>query len=98
MPCRALDWRDLFVLVMRAQPDTATFKAFRPDWQHTPEIEMLRGIEHHTRWLVWAKTKDGSAGRNIPTPWPLPWDPKPDKGEFEADVMSIEELNKIIGW
>ena len=46
----ALSWRDLWVVVTCAQPDTATFKALNPDWQHTLEVEFLRSIEYTNRW------------------------------------------------
>ena len=93
-----MNWRDLFVVVTQAQPDTATFKAFVPDWQHTPDVELLRGIEYSTRWLVWAQTRDAQNRRNVPEPYPLPWDPKKDKGDFTADVLTRDELDRIIGW
>lgn len=107
----ALSWRDLFVIVTRAQPDTATFKALNPEWQHTHEIEFLRSIEYRLRWLQWAQTADatgetpkrkGPPPRNVPEVWPLPWDDpppvkKPAEG-YTGDAVPIDELNEFLGW
>lgn len=94
----ALSWRDLWVLITHAQPETATFKALNPDWQHTHEVEFLRSIEFRLRWLQWAKTGDAEKRRNVPELWPLPWDPKPKTSTYKGDALPVDELNKIIGW
>lgn len=82
-----------------AQPDTATFKALNPEWQHTLEVELLRSVEYRLRWLQWAKTSDAEKRRNVPVPSPLPWDPKPKTDDtYKGDALPIEELNKVLGW
>lgn len=89
-----------------AQPETATFKALNPQWQHTLEVEFLRSIEYTSRWLQWAQTADASgetprpapAGkrpRNIPKPLPLPWDPQPKP---EPSAMTLTEAADWLGW
>jgi hypothetical protein len=87
------------VLVTCAQPDTATFKALNPDWQHTLEVELLRAIEHPLRWLMWAKTEDAhkKPPRNVPKHLPLPWDGQP-KDEVKPTAMTIAEANEFLGW
>ena len=94
------------MVVTCAQPDTATFKALNPDWQHTLEVEFLRSIEYTNRWNQWAQTADatgetpkpvGKKPRNIPKPVPLPWDPPP-KEEPTFTAVSIAEMNKFLGW
>jgi hypothetical protein len=97
------------VIVTCAQPDTATFKALNPDWQHTVEVELLRSLEYTNRWLQWAKTSDasgetpkpapsGKRPRNIPKPVPLPWDPAPSADESKPTAMTIDEANAWLGW
>jgi hypothetical protein len=102
----ALSWRDLWVIVSHAQPDTATFKALNPDWQHTLEVEFLRSIEYTNRWAQWAQTADATGDtpkpskkkpRNVPVPVPLPWDPVV-KEEPKLTAVSIAEMNKFLGW
>lgn len=95
-----LSWRDLWVLVTCAQPDTATFKALNPDWQHTLELELLRSIEYTNRWLQWAKTEDAAKKRptDVPKVAPLPWDPKPRLDETKPTAVSIAEMNAFLGW
>lgn len=95
-----LSWRDLWVLVTCAQPDTATFKALNPEWQHTLEVEFLRSMEYTSRWLQWSKTEDASKKRpvNVPKPVPLPWDAKPTLDESKPSAVSIDEMNEFLGW
>jgi hypothetical protein len=94
-----LSWRDLWVIVTCAQPDTATFKALNPDWQHTVELELMRAQEYATRWQMWAKTEDAhkKPPRNVPKPLPLPWDPTA-KEEVKPTAMTIAEADEFLGW
>lgn len=97
----ALSWRDLWVLVTCAQPDTATFKALNPEWQHTLELEFLRSIEYTNRWNQWAQTADAAKKRptDVPKPAPLPWDdPKPRGDDAKPTAVSIDEMNAFLGW
>lgn len=95
----ALSWRDLLVLVTHAQPDSATFKALNPEWQHTPDLELLRSVEYRLRWLQWVKTEDARRHpKSPPQPMPLPWDPEPEQTAYKGDALPIEELNDFLGW
>jgi hypothetical protein len=95
----ALSWRDLLVIVTHAQPETATFKALNPEWQHTNEVEFLRSIEYRLRWLQWVKTEDAKRHpKSPPEPWALPWDPKPKSDAYKGDAVPIDELNDFLGW
>lgn len=86
------------MLVTCAQPDTATFKALNPEWQHTIDVELLRSMEYRLRWLQWAKTSDAEKRRNVPEPSPLPWDPKPKTDAYKGDALPVDELNQVLGW
>jgi hypothetical protein len=85
--------------VTHAQPETATFKALNPEWQHTQEVEFLRSIEYRLRWLQWVKTEDAKKHpKSPPVPVPLPWDPAPKTDTYKGDALPLDELNKVIGW
>lgn len=87
------------MLVTHAQPETATFKALNPEWQHTNEVEFLRSIEYRLRWLQWVKTEDAKRHpKSPPEPWALPWDPKPEADAYKGDALPIPELNDFLGW
>lgn len=65
---------------------------------HTYEAEFLRSVEHSLRWLVWAKTKDGSKNRNMPEPITFPWEEHQSTQMFAADVMTTDEVDEFLGW
>lgn len=79
-------------------PDSATARAVDPRNAHTPADEMLRSVEWSLRWLVWAKTKDGARGQNVPEPYLFPWEDEPDAGGFRGDAMSTDEADRFLGW
>lgn len=73
VPSPACTWRDVWVLVRYAQPGTALFRALggeQADWGLTEQLQAMQ--VDYLAWLVWAKTKDGQAGRNAPKPVPRP--------------------------
>ena len=78
--------------------DSACFRAVNPDHEHTHTLELLRSVDVSARWLVWAQTKDGASGRNVPEPYPFPWEPEPDNGGWRGDSMTIEEADLFLGW
>lgn len=52
-------------------------------------------------WLRWAKTEDGSKGRNRPKPLPRPGMPDADETEvrhFGADPVPLSDLDQFLGW
>lgn len=95
---RRLTWRDLLVMVRKAQPESALYKSMNPQWQRTHELSMLQSMEFTLRWLQWAKTSDGHNGRNVPEPSYLPWDDRPDDGSIRGDVMDVDEAADWLGW
>ena len=93
----ALTWRDLFVRVRLSHKGSALYRTLQPHPDHTFEVELLRRIEYHTGWLVWAKTDDAAKGRNRPEVFRFPWEPKP-RSEFAGDVMTRAEMDRRLGW
>ena len=86
-PSAALSWRDLLVIVRHAPATSAIVRALDPNWQRTPEVDLLREVEHGVRVLAWQQTRDGSKGRNAPERLRLPWDAvetdRPDSYEWD---------------
>lgn len=96
-PYNGVTWGDLLSLVQYAQPDSATFKALNPQWQQDVDTDLLRSIEVSARWLVWAKTQDAKAGRNIPEPWLFPWEQPADEA-IKGDAMTLDEAADWLQW
>lgn len=91
-----LSWHDLSVLVRHAQRGTAIYAALTgAESLRTPELELLRSLEHTARVLVWQQTRDGERGRNFPKPAGLPWD---DPDPSRPDEMSLAETFAFLGW
>ena len=78
-------------------PESATRRALDPHWQRTPEVDLLREVEHDLRILAWQQTQDGSKGRNVPERIPLPWDAPPE-GSLRGDRMTLDEIDAWLGW
>ena len=79
-------------------PDSATALAVDPSNAHTHADELLRSAELSLRWLVWAKTKDGSRGRNAPEPYTFPWEDDARPGAMRGDAMTTDDADKFLGW
>lgn len=77
--------------------ESATHRAVNPHWQRTPELDLLRDMEHRLRVLAWQQTEKGSRGRDYPEPVRLPWDPEP-AGVVKGDRMTTDEWDKHLGW
>lgn len=82
-------------MAMHLPPDSAVARKLNPHWQRTPEIDLLRELEHSLRVLIWQNT--GNRNSAVPERIPLPWDPAPD-GTIEGDRMSLEEADAFLGW
>lgn len=70
--------RDVAAWAAYLPPESATARSMDAHWQRTPEVDLLREVEHGVRVLAWQQTKDGSKGRNAPERLALPWDVKPE--------------------
>lgn len=97
-PYNGVSWGDLLTLVTHAQPDGATFKALNPRWQQNTDTDLLRSVDVSLRWLVWAKTKDGQHGRNIPEPFLFPWEQDAADAPIAGDSMTLDEAADWLQW
>jgi hypothetical protein len=59
-------------------------------------VSLLRSVDYSLRWLVWAKTEDGSRGRNCPEPVRFPWEHRP-RTEWTGDLMTRVEADALMG-
>ena len=92
VPSPTCDWRDVWVMVRYAQPGTAVFRALgdeQADWGITEQLQAMQ--VDYLAWLVWAKTKDGQAGRNAPKPVPRPG-VEPSPSTRVGTSASIDEI------
>lgn len=97
-PDNGVTWGDLLTLVEYAQPESATYKVLNPEWPQNTDTDLLRSVEVSLRWLVWAQTKDGVAGRNVPEPWLFPWERDPDDAAIAGDSMTLAEAADWLQW
>lgn len=98
-----LSWRRLGVLVKFLPPESATKTALRNEtpldsirkaaadsdygpWSQTDML--LAAVIDLLAWLKWAKTKDGSEGKNAPEPYPRPGVAR--KAATAANVVNLD--------
>ena len=86
------------MLVRQAQPDSAIFKALNPEWWVTPELSMLRSMEHGIRVLAWQKSKDASSGANYPDPIYLTDSERRAGGKYGTNAVPLNEMADFLGW
>ena len=69
-PSERFTWRDLWVIVHHSGDTSRLFAARNPKYAGgwTLTNRLLAIIANALRWLVWAKTVDGSKNRNRPEP------------------------------
>lgn len=96
-----LSWRDLLVIVRRSPVSSALSQEVLGDavaW--TVADHLLAQVVDNTNWLVWAKTEDGSKGKNRPQRLRRPGDPDvPDEDvQYGSDPLSLEEMQEWLGW
>jgi hypothetical protein len=94
---RALPLTEVADMVAHLPPEAAVHRAADPHWRRTNEVEILRLMEHGIRVLGWQKTRDGQAGRNVPEPLPMPWDPPTERG-IRGDSMTWDEAADWFDW
>ena len=88
---------DVAAWVACLPPESAVMRSVEPRVAHTHDLELARSIDHSLRWLVWAKTKDGEKGRNVPEPYRFPWEPD-ERPAIRGDVMTTDEADEFLGW
>jgi hypothetical protein len=77
--------------------DSAVRRSVDPHWQRTPEIDILRDVEHNLRVLAWQQTSSAKKGIGYPEPMRLPWDADPE-GTVKGDRMTTDEMDEFLGW
>lgn len=97
-PSPELTWRDLHVIVTCAPPDSPLARSMEPAVAGQLDTQLLRSIEYSLRWLSWAKTKDGHAGRNRPEWVRFPWESAPRSDAMRGDSMGLDEAAEWLGW
>lgn len=99
-----MGWRDRVVMVrgLLRDPSSHLLRAVEPDWWVTPELQMLREIEHAARLSAWIHTTD--AAKTVPQhrPEPIPLTAA-ERERWELDhatytPMSFDEARDFLGW
>lgn len=75
--------------------DSAVIRHLSPESLQTAELDLLREMEYHLHWLVWAKTSDGAKNRNPPEPVRFVWE---EDTSNKPDSMSWDETASFLGW
>lgn len=88
---------ELADMVLYLPREGALGRSMDEHWRRSPEVDLLREIEHNVRLHMWMGSRDGEKGRNIPEPIRLPWDPKPEGGHV-GDRMDWDEAADWLGW
>ena len=97
-----LPWRDAHVLVrgFARRAECETHRALNPDWWASPEVQLLREVEHAARLAGWIHTADAQKRRNTPQRLPLTAAERlaatPERERF--DLHTTDEIDKLIGW
>lgn len=103
------DWgiplSELAEYVAHLPPDSATMRTVDKDAWVTPEVQMLREMEHTLRVLKWQRTDDGAKARNYPKPIPLTAaekakerDEAAKNGDIDFDVTTKDRMRQLLGW
>lgn len=78
-------------------------RAIDPDWWVTPQVQLLREIEHGIEVLQWQNTE--GAHRNPPTGFPMrtPLTAAERKSERDArpkkpDALPLDDMARWLGW
>lgn len=92
-----LTWRDLWVIVQTARPDSALAADLYPSAQVSLTDRLLLLVEHRLRLLSW----QWSDGKGAPPEMiSLPGDTTPVSGgsSWRPEAVSVDEMNEFLGW
>lgn len=99
---RRLTWVDLRAFVDHAPPDSALVRSTTPEWWVTPQLHMLREIEHGVRTGAWMWTDDASKKQPKSRPERIPLTEAerdaatPVREKYTA--LPVEDVRKWLGW
>lgn len=98
-PSPEFDWRDLLIYVKHADDTTKLWQSQNPKYAGwTVTDRLLAIIANALRWLVWAKTKDGSKNRNRPHPiGPDMADDKKVRPGLKVKPSPLSAVKKALG-
>jgi len=98
-----LSWRAVLAIIRHARRESAVFRLLAPPkLQWDQQTYFLADAVDILRWIQWAKSKDGEAGRNYPKPIPRPGQDQtirgtvPGEAKFGDARMTVEEANKFL--
>lgn len=87
-------WRDLKVFVQHANLETSLARIEHPDKADWGKTNMLLAdAVDALKWLVWAKTRDGSKNRNQPTPIERPG-VQPAARRVKGEAVPIDKFHE----
>lgn len=90
---RSVTWRRAASLAVMLPQGCRVFSAIDPEAEWTTQHWLLSRIEHGISLLLWAKTKDGQKGVNVPKMLsPNPARPRFDKAD-QAEVAAAFGLS-----
>lgn len=97
-PSEHFDWRDLLVIVRHSNDRSALWQSQNPKYTGwTLTDRLLAIIANALRWLVWAKTKDGSKNRNRPVPIGPDMGDKTRRPGLKVKPSPVSRVKKALG-
>ena len=92
---------EFVAMVVHLPRESATWAAEHPDaaaWGLSEQL--LAEVADSLHWLQWAKTADGSKGRNRPKPIPRPGIKSDEREErrIGSDPIPLDELADWLAW
>lgn len=89
-----LSWRDVWVVCTSAAPGSRLARELDPRAAWTVAEYLLATIADADRWLVWAKSKDGSKNRNRPKPITRPGGETKKRDDLRA--MPVDQMRALL--
>jgi hypothetical protein len=100
----ALSWSDLISIVASSPPGSAIQRVIDPDWWLSPEVLLLREIEHNQRISDWKRTDDAAKKRMHSFPKQIPLSDlerrrhERETDRYQFDAISMDEARQRLGW
>lgn len=105
MPAWGIPLEEIAAYAAALPPDSATVRAADPDAWISPQIQMLRELDHDLRVLAWMQTVDGQKGRNYPARRALTVaekaaerDEAARNGDIAFDTTTKDKMLQLLGW
>lgn len=91
-------------MVENSAPGSAYQRAIDPDWWLTPEVLLLREIEHNQRISDWKQTEDAAKKRLGSFPKAIPLSDlerrtfERENDRYQFDAMPLDAARARLGW